>query len=54
MLKIRPSEIMRGTLLHGKRGNRMRKLLIVVQFIASFVLVTGTITVIAQITLYAR
>ena len=49
MLKIRPSEIMRGTLLHGKRGNRMRKLLIVVQFIASFVLVTGTITVIAQI-----
>lgn len=49
MLAIRPSEIMRGALLHGKRGNRMRKVLIVVQFVASFVLITGTLTVLAQI-----
>lgn len=49
MLTIRPSEIMRGTLLHGKRGNNIRKLLIVVQFVVSFVLVTGTFTVLAQI-----
>lgn len=49
MLTIRPSEIMRGTLLHGKRGNRIRKLLIVVQFVASFVLITGTFTVLSQV-----
>ena len=35
MVTIRPSEIMRGKLVHGKRGNRIRKVLIVVQFLAS-------------------
>ena len=49
MVTIRPSEIMRGKLLHGKRGNRIRKVLIVVQFLASFVLITGTFTVIRQV-----
>ena len=49
MLTIHPAEIMRGTLLHGKRGSHIRKLLIVVQFIVSFVLITGTFTVISQI-----
>lgn len=49
MVTIRPSEIMRGKLLHGKRGNRIRKLLIVVQFLASFVLITGTFTVVQQV-----
>ena len=49
MLTIRPSEIMRGALLHGKRGNRIRKMLIVFQFVFSFVLIAGTFTVIAQI-----
>ena len=38
-----------GKLLHGKRGNRIRKVLIVVQFLASFVLITGTFTVIRQV-----
>lgn len=49
MVTIRPSEIMRGKLLHGKRGNRIRKILIVVQFLASFVLIVGTITVVRQV-----
>ena len=49
MVTIRPSEIMWGKLLHGKRGNRIRKVLIVVQFLASFVLITGTFTVIRQV-----
>ena len=49
MVTIRPSEIMRGKLLHGERGNRIRKVLIVVQFLASFVLITGTFTVVQQV-----
>lgn len=49
MVTIRPSEIMRGKLLHGKRGNRIRKILIVVQFLASFVLIVGTFTVVRQV-----
>lgn len=49
MVTIRPSEIMRGKLLHGKRGNRIRKALIVVQFLASFVLIAGTFTVVRQV-----
>lgn len=49
MVTIRPSEIMRGKLLHGKRGNRIRKALIVVQFLASFVLIAGTFTVFQQV-----
>ncbi len=49
MVTIRPSEIMRGKLLHGKRGNRIRKILIVVQFAASFVLIAGTFTVVGQV-----
>lgn len=49
MVTIHPSEIMRGKLLHGKRGNRIRKVLIVVQFLASFVLIAGTFTVVEQV-----
>lgn len=49
MVTIRPSEIMRGKLLHGKRGNRIRKVLIVVQFLASFILIAGTFTVVQQV-----
>lgn len=40
---------MRGKLLHGRKGNRMRKMLIVAQFLASFVLVSGTLVVIGQV-----
>lgn len=46
---IRPSDIMRGKLLHSKRGNAIRKVLIVVQFAASFVLIVGTFVVIRQV-----
>lgn len=49
MVTIRPSEIMRGKLLHSKRGNRIRKALIVLQFLASFVLIAGTFTVVQQV-----
>ena len=49
MVTIRPSEIMRGKLLHGKRGNRIRKILIVVQFLASFVLIAGSFIVFQQV-----
>ena len=49
MVSIRPSEIMRGKLLHGKRGNRIRKVLIVIQFLISFVLIVGTFTVVRQV-----
>lgn len=49
MVTIRPSEIMRGKLLHSKRGNHIRKALIVVQFLASFVLIAGTFTVARQV-----
>ena len=46
---IKPSDIMRGKLLHGRKGNKIRKLLIVIQFIASFILVSGTFVVIKQV-----
>lgn len=46
---IKPSDIIRGKLLHSRKGNRIRKLLIAVQFVASFVLVSGTIVVVRQI-----
>lgn len=49
LAQIRPSAIMRGRLLHSKKGNKMRKALIVVQFVASFVLITGTIVVVKQV-----
>ena len=49
LTRIRPSDIMRGKLLHSRKGNRMRKALIVVQFVASFILITGTFVVISQV-----
>ncbi|WP_293739858.1 ABC transporter permease [uncultured Parabacteroides sp.] len=49
LVRIRPADIMRGKLLHGRKGNRMRKVLIVAQFLASFVLVSGTLVVIGQV-----
>lgn len=49
LTRIRPSDIMRGKLLHSRKGNRIRKMLIVVQFAASFVLITGTCTVTGQV-----
>lgn len=49
MLAIRTSEIMRGKFLHGKQGNRIRKMLIVIQFLASFILIAGTFTVMQQV-----
>ena len=49
LTRIRPSDIMRGKIIHSKKGNTIRKSLIIVQFIASFVLITGTVVVIRQI-----
>lgn len=49
LLRIRPSDIIRGKLLHSKQGNTMRKALIVVQFLASFVLISGTFVVVRQV-----
>lgn len=49
LLRICPSEIMRGKPLHSTKGNRMRRLVIVVQFFASFVLLAGTFIVVAQV-----
>ena len=49
LTRIRPSDIMRGKLLHSRKGNVIRKTLIVVQFVASFVLITGTFVVIQQV-----
>lgn len=49
LIRIRTSEIIRGKLLHSKRGNNIRKVLIVVQFVASFVLISGTFVVMGQI-----
>lgn len=46
---VKPSEIMRGKWLHSRKGNRTRRALIVVQFIASFVLVSGTFVVMKQV-----
>lgn len=46
---IKPSDIMRGKFLHSRKGNKIRKILIVIQFVASFILVSGTIVVIRQI-----
>ncbi|MDE5711375.1 ABC transporter permease [uncultured Bacteroides sp.] len=48
LTRIKPSDVMRGKLLHSRKGNGIRKALIVIQFIASFVLVSGTIVVIKQ------
>ena len=49
LTRIKPSDIMRGKLLHSRKGNNLRKLLIILQFIASFILVSGTFVVIKQI-----
>ncbi|MCM1516902.1 MAG: ABC transporter permease [Paraprevotella sp.] len=49
LTRIKPSDIMRGKLLHSRKGNTMRQLLIVIQFMASFILVSGTFVVIKQI-----
>lgn len=46
---VRPSDVMRGKLLHSRKGNVIRKALIVVQFAASFVLVSGTFIVMRQV-----
>lgn len=49
LTRIKPSDIMRGKLLHSRKGNRIRKLLLVCQFMASFMLVSGTFVVMKQI-----
>lgn len=49
LAQIRPSAIIRGRLLHSQKGNKMRKALIVAQFAASFVLITGTFVVVKQV-----
>lgn len=49
LMGIRPSDIMRGKLLHSRKGNTIRKALIVVQFVASFILITGTFVVVSQV-----
>lgn len=53
LTRIRPSDMMRGRPLHSRKGNGIRKALLVVQFIASFVLISGTVVVIEQ-TRYMR
>lgn len=49
LTRIRPTDVIRGKLLHSKKGNVIRRLLIVVQFAASFVLVSGTFVVVKQV-----
>lgn len=49
LTRIRTSDIMRGKILHSRKGNGIRKTLIVVQFVASFVLITGTFVVVRQV-----
>lgn len=46
---VRPSEVMRGKLLHSRKGHTIRQILIVMQFVASFVLIAGTFIVIRQV-----
>ncbi|MDE6452015.1 MAG: ABC transporter permease, partial [Odoribacter sp.] len=48
LTRIKPSDIIRGKLLHSRKGNKIRKLLLITQFIASFILVSGTFVVIRQ------
>lgn len=47
--RIKPSDIMHGKLLHSRKGHWIRRVLIVVQFMASFILVSGTIVVVKQV-----
>ena len=54
MLDVKPSEIMRGKLLHSRRGNSIRKSLIVIQFIVSFVMLAGTFVIIQQVNYMRR
>lgn len=49
MTRIRPTDFMKGRMLHGRRGNKIRKLLMLVQFVASFILVSGTFAVMMQV-----
>ena len=49
LTRVKPVDIMRGKLLHGRKGNRLRRLLLVVQFMASFMLVSGTFVVVKQV-----
>lgn len=49
LTRIRPTDFMRGKMLHSRKGNKTRRLLILVQFIASFILVAGTFAVAMQV-----
>lgn len=49
LTRIQPTDFMRGRILHGRKGNRIRKALLLVQFVASFVLVSGTFAVVMQV-----
>ncbi|MDE7143745.1 MAG: FtsX-like permease family protein, partial [Muribaculaceae bacterium] len=54
MTRIRSTDCMRGKMLHGRKGSNVRKLLILVQFVASFILVAGTFTVVMQVNYMQR
>lgn len=46
---IQPSQIMRGKPMHGRQGNMTRKVLISIQFIISFIFISGTVTIAMQV-----
>lgn len=47
--RIQLVQIMRGKLVHGQKANQIRKCLVIVQFVASFVLISGTLVVFTQL-----
>lgn len=49
LTRIRPADFMRGKMLHGRKGNTIRRMLIFIQFVASFILVSGTFVVMMQV-----
>lgn len=49
LLRYRPVVLLKGKFLNNRRGNRIRELLVVVQYAASMILLCGTLVVFAQL-----
>ena len=49
LLRYRPIVLLKGKFLNNRRGNRIRELLVVVQYAASMILLCGTLVVFAQL-----
>lgn len=49
LMILKTSDVIKGNLVHTQKGNIIRNSLIVIQFVASFVLISGTFIIIRQV-----